>query len=48
MFDKEEESSGFTIPHLKKISHEIETNLISDNTLFFQFIYLTASMEGHN
>ena len=25
----------FTIPHLKKISHDIETNLMSDNTLFF-------------
>ena len=36
----------FTIPHLKKISHDIETNLMSDNTLFFQLIYLTAFMEG--
>jgi hypothetical protein len=25
----------FTIPHLKKISHDIETNLMSDITLFF-------------
>jgi hypothetical protein len=24
----------FTIPHLKKISDDIETNLMSDNTLF--------------
>ena len=48
MFDKEEESSGFTIPHLKKISHDIETNLMSGNTLFFQLINLTAFMEGHN
>jgi len=38
----------FTIPHLKKISHDNETNLMSDNTLFFQLIYLTAFMEGHN
>jgi hypothetical protein len=38
----------FTIPHLKKISHDIETNLMSDNTLFFQLIYLTAFMEEHN
>ena len=39
----------FTIPHLKKISHDIETNLMSDNTLFFfQLIYLTAFMEGQN
>jgi hypothetical protein len=39
----------FTIPHLKKISHDIETNLMSDNTLFFfQLIYLTTLMEGQN
>ena len=24
----------FTIPHLTKINHDIETNLMSDNTLF--------------
>ena len=38
----------FTIPHLKKISHNTETNLMFDNTLFFQLIYLTAFIEGHN
>jgi hypothetical protein len=32
----------FTIPHLKKIIRDIESNLMSDNILFFQFIYLTA------
>ena len=30
----------------KKINHDIETNLMSDNTLFFQLIYLTAFIEG--
>ena len=45
MFDKEEESSGFTIPHLKKISYNIEANLISDNTLFFS-IYLSHCFYG--
>jgi hypothetical protein len=32
----------------KKISHDIETNLMSEKTLFFQLVYLTAFMEGHN
>ena len=36
------------IPYLTKINHDIETNLMSDNTLFFQLIYLTAFMEGQN
>ena len=35
----------FTNPHLKKIIHDIETNLI---TLCFRLIYLTAFMEVHN
>jgi hypothetical protein len=37
----------FTIPHLTKMNHDIETNLMSGN-LFFQLINLTAFMEGHN
>jgi hypothetical protein len=37
-----------TILHLTKINHDIETNLMSDNTLFFQLIYLTAFMERQN
>jgi hypothetical protein len=37
----------FTILYLKKINHDIETNLMSDNTLFFQLIYLTPCMEGY-
>jgi hypothetical protein len=38
----------FKIPYLKKISHDIETNLMYDNILFFQLVYLTAFMEGQN
>jgi hypothetical protein len=48
-FNKAEDDDGcfkFSIPHLKKISHDIETNLMFDNTLFCQLIYITAFMEG--
>jgi hypothetical protein len=37
-----------SIPYLTKLNHDIETNLMSGNTLFVQLIYLTAFMEGQN
>jgi hypothetical protein len=53
-FNEAEDDDGcfkfpqFTIPHLTKINHDIETNLMSDNTLFVQRIYLTAFMKEQN